>query len=83
MVLEVTPMMRTFFSLLAILALLLAVPFGQQMLLDKATEALIMVTPKSSVRSELRRAKVELEGVRRRVSDKKSAFFSDRVVLQR
>ena len=52
MVLEVTPMLRTFFSLLAILALLLAVPFGQQMLLDKATEAIIMVTPKSSVRSE-------------------------------
>jgi len=68
MVLEVTPMLRTFFSLLAILALLLAVPFGQQMLLDKATEAIIMVTPKSSVRSELRRATVELEGVRRRLT---------------
>ena len=64
---EVTPMLRTFVSFCAIFILLIAVPIGQQGLLEKATEAIIVVKPKSGINAELRRNAIEREYIKRRV----------------
>jgi len=67
MVIEVTPMLRTCISLIATFSLILAVPIGQQAGLDKAMEAIILVKPKSAIRSDLRRITIERDHIRRRL----------------
>ena len=75
LVTEVTPMLRTFVSFCAIFMLLIGVPFGQQGLLEQATQAIIVVKPKSGIRADLRRITIERDHIRRRVSVKRTQLI--------
>jgi len=72
---EVTPMLRTLFSFIALLELLYGIPFGQQESLNNSTKSIMSIRPKENVKSELRRLKLEQQHIQRRVREILSVEF--------
>jgi len=64
---EVTPMLRTLLSFIALLELLYGIPFGQQESLNNSTKSIMSIRPKENVKSELRRLKLEQQHIQRRI----------------
>ena len=67
LVTELTPMLRTCLSFCAIFLLLIGVPFGQQILLENATQAILIIKAKNGLKSDLKRNKIERDIIRNKV----------------
>jgi len=64
---EVTPLLRSWASMLALFSLLCGTYYGQTDALVTSTKSIMAIKPKENVQAELRRMKLEQQHIQRRV----------------
>lgn len=67
LVFEVTPLLRSWASMLALFSLLCGTYFGQTNALITSTKSIMAIKPKENVQAELRRMKLEQQHIQRRI----------------